>query len=138
MVVGQLGRKIAWNFLLTRSSAISQVPVLGILDKMLKSAFDHGRPLTAISTSPPERSAHNEGITSEYQYRTTYGSIMDNQRIAEDPVEDSIFEKLVIASVSSSDITFFSKNSEGHNPPRCRSISSSSVASSYRPGQHYD
>ena len=90
MVVGQLGRKIAWNFLLTRSSAISQVPVLGILDKMPKSAFDHGRPLTAISISPPERSAHNEGITSEYQYRTTYGSIMDNQRIAEDPVEDSI------------------------------------------------
>ena len=116
----------------------------GLGDKMLESAFDHGMPLTAISASPPESlagSVRSERITSEeYEYRTTYDSIMDShngpQKIT---VEDSIFEKTGYrTSVSSSDSTFFGKNSEGHNPPRYRPISSFSITSSHDPVKEDD
>ena len=49
--------------------------------------------------------------------------------------EDSIFDKPASyrASVSSSDSTFFSKNSEGHNSFRYQPMSSFSIPSSHGP-----
>ena len=116
----------------------------GLGDKMLESAFDYGTPLTAISASPPESlagSIRNERITSgEFEYRTTYDSIMDSRNEPQKTtVEDSIFEKTGHrTSVSSSDSTFFGKNSEGHDPPRYRPISSFSIASLHGPVKEND
>ncbi|KAL4064764.1 hypothetical protein V8B97DRAFT_2010772 [Scleroderma yunnanense] len=117
----------------------------GLGDKMLESAFDHGMPLTAISASPPESlagSIRSERITSEeYEYRSTYDSIMDSRNEPQKTtVEDSIFEKTGYrTSVSSSDSTFFGKDSsDGRKPPRYRPISSFSIASSHSPVKEDD
>ena len=92
----------------------------GLGDKMLESAFDYGTLLMAISASPPERLSgsilRSERITSgEFEYLIEYDSIMDSRNEPQKTtVEDTIFEKTGHRmSVSSSDSTFFGKNSEG-------------------------
>ncbi|KIM63187.1 hypothetical protein SCLCIDRAFT_118050 [Scleroderma citrinum Foug A] len=115
----------------------------GLGDKMLKSAFDYGMPLMAISASLPESlagSIHSERITSgEFEYRTMYDSIMDSRNeLQKTTVEDSILEKTAnCTSVFSLDSTFFGKNSEGHNL-RYRPISSFSTASEHDPVKEND
>jgi len=146
MVVGQLGRSIAPTFLLTLSSVISQIPILAVLHWGTRCLNLHSTmmPLTAISTSLPESlagSVCSEWITSEeYEYRTTYDSIMDScTKPQKTTVENSIFEKTGYhTSVSSSDSMFFGKNSDGHNPPHYCPISSFGIASSHRPVKEHD